>query len=171
MGCQTRFKGRLLQLDTLDVLRADGKPAGREVVRHPDTVCAAVFTRDREWVFVRQYRVAAQSLLLEVAGGLVDPGEDRDQAIERELREEIGYQSGRIQRLLEFWSMPGFCNQRMTCYLASEVELGRACPDEGESLQIVRVGAEEGLAMALDGRIADGNSITALLAAARILGL
>jgi ADP-ribose pyrophosphatase len=168
---QTRFKGRLLQLETLDVERIDGRPAGREVVHSPNAVCAAVFTRDREWVFVRQYRVAAESLLLEVAGGRIDPGEDPDQAIERELREEVGYQSGRILPLMQFWSTPGFCTQRMTCYLVDEAELGDSRPDEGEFLEIVRVGAEEGLAMVTDGRIADGASVAVVLAAARKLGL
>lgn len=171
LGRQTHFKGRLLQLDTLEVERMDGKPGQREVVHCDNAVCAAVLTRDRHWVFVRQYRVATASLLLEVAGGRIDPGEDPDRAIERELREEIGFRSGRIQRLMDFWSTPGFCDMRMTCYLVDEADLGDGCPDEGEFLEVVRVGLEEGLAMALDGRIGCGTSVTAVLAAARVLGL
>jgi len=167
----THFEGRLLKLEVVDVELPDGRPAQREIVHHPNAVCAAVFTREREWVFVRQFRVPAQSLLLEVPAGKIDPGEDPDRAIERELREEIGYRAGQITRLLEFWCTPGFCHERLTCYLVREAELGEGRPDDGEFLEVVRVGAEEGLAMALDGRLADAKSITAVLAGARQLGL
>jgi ADP-ribose pyrophosphatase len=141
------------------------------VVHHPDAVCAAVFTCDHQWVLVRQYRVAAGSLLLEVAGGRVDSGEEPDQAIERELREEIGYRSGRVRRLMEILPSPGFCNQRMFCYLVDQAELGENCLDEGESLQVIRVGAEEGVSLAMTGGIIDGTSVVVMLASARLLGL
>ena len=171
LGRQTHVRGRLLQLDVVDVELADGSRSTREIVYHPNAVCAAVFTLQRQWVFVRQYRVPAESLLVEVTAGKIDAGEDPDQAIERELREEIGYRSGKIQRLMEFWSTPGFCNERMTCYLVSEAELGPSQLDEGEFLEVVLVSAEEGLAMALDGRLSDAKSVAALLAGARVLGL
>jgi ADP-ribose pyrophosphatase len=167
----THFKGRLLQLDVMQVELADGSRSFREVVYHPNAVCAAVLTRQQEWVFVRQYRLPAEQLLLEVTAGKIDPGEDPDQAIERELREEIGFRSGKIHRLMEFWSTPGFCNERMTCYVVSEAELGQSRPDQGEFLEVVKVSAQEGLAMALDGRLSDAKSIAALLAGARFLGL
>lgn len=168
---QTHFKGRLLQLDVVDVELADGSRGVREVVYHPNAVCAAVLTRQQEWVFVRQFRLPAEALLLEVTAGKIDAGEDPDQAILRELREEIGYQSGQIHRLMEFWSTPGFCNERMTCYVVSDAQLGNSALDEGEFLEVVTVSAQEGLAMALDGRLADAKSVAAILAGARFLGL
>ncbi|MBT9584982.1 NUDIX hydrolase [bacterium] len=168
---QTHFKGRLLQLDVVDVELADGSRGVREVVYHPNAVCAAVLTRQQEWVFVRQFRLPAEALLLEVTAGKIDAGEDPDQAILRELREEIGYQSGQIHRLMEFWSTPGFCNERMTCYVVSDAQLGNSALDEGEFLEVVTVSAQEGLAMALDGRLADAKSVAAILAWARFLGL
>ena len=168
---KNHFSGRLLQLDVVDVELADGSRATRELVNHPNAVCAAVMTLQGEWVFVRQYRVPAQSLLVEVCAGKIDAGEDPDQAIERELREEIGYQSGKIERLMEFYSTPGFCNERMTCYLVHEAVLGENQLDPGEFLEVVRVSRQDGLAMALDGRLADAKSVAALLAGARFLGL
>lgn len=167
---KTHFKGKLLQLDVCQVELADGRQSQRELVLHPNAVCAAVLTRQGEWVFVRQFRLPADSLLLEVPAGKIDPGEDPDQAIVRELEEEIGWRSGRIERLLEFWSTPGFCNERMTCYLGTEADLGESRPDDGEFLEVLRVSREEGLAMAFDGRLSDAKSVTAVLAAARRLG-
>jgi ADP-ribose pyrophosphatase len=168
---ETRFQGKLLRLEVAEVQLADGSRAQRELVYHPNAVCAAVLTREQNWVFVRQYRVPTEQLILECTAGKIDGDEHPDRAIERELKEEIGYQSGKIQRLMEFWSSPGFCNERMTCYVVSDAVLGQSDLDEGEFLEVVQVGLQEGLAMALDGRLGDSKSIAAVLAAARFLGL
>lgn len=168
---RTEFRGKLLQLDSVQVELSDGRPALREVVWHPEAVCAAVLTPEREWVLVRQFRFPAQDLLLEVPAGKIDPGEDPDTAIWRELREEIGLVSGKVERLCQFWSTPGFCNEKMTTYVVTEAVLGPSQLDEGEFLEVERVELREGLIMALDGRVGDAKSILALLAAARHLGL
>jgi len=168
---ETRFQGKLLRLEVAEVELADGRRAQRELVYHPGAVCAAVLTREQNWVFVRQWRLPAEQLILECTAGKIDGDEHPDRAIERELREEIGYQSGKIQRLMEFWCTPGFCNERMTCYLVSDAILGESALDDGEFLEVVQVPLSEGLAMALDGRLGDAKSVVAVLAAARLLGL
>lgn len=168
---QTHFQGKLLRLEVAQVQLHDGSLAQREIVYHPNAVCAAVITTEQNWVFVRQYRVPTEQLILECTAGKIDGQEDPDRAIERELKEEIGFQSGKIQRLMEFWSTPGFCNERMTCYLVSEAVLGESQLDEGEFLEVVQVPLQEGLAMALDGRLGDAKSVAAVLAGARLLGL
>lgn len=167
----THFRGRLLQLDVLDVELADGSKTQREVVHHPHAVCAAVLTPEGEWVLVQQYRVPARQLLIEVPAGKIDPGEDPDKAIRRELEEEVGYRDGELIRLAEFWATPGFCTERMTCYLARNAVLSSNRPDHGEFLEVLRIPATEGLAWISSGRICDSKSITALLLGARHLGL
>lgn len=168
---QTHFEGKLLRLEVAEVELSNGKKASRELVYHPNAVCAAVLTKEKNWVFVRQWRVPTEGFILECTAGKIDGDEHPDRAIERELREEIGYVSGKIQRLMQFWSTPGFCNERMTCYVVSEAELGESALDEDEFLEVVHVPLEEGLAMALDGRLGDAKSVAAVLAAARFLRL
>jgi ADP-ribose pyrophosphatase len=167
----TQFSGKLLRLEVVQVELADGSRGMREIVYHPNAVCAAVLTVDKKWVFVRQYRVPAEELLLEVPAGKIDPGEDADEAVIRELQEEIGYKSGKVQKLMQFWSTPGFCNERMTAYLVSEAVLDTRHVIEDEFLEVEQVPLEEGIAMALDGRLSDAKSVAALLAGARVLGV
>ncbi len=171
LSTTSHFRGRLLQLDVLEVELADGGKAQREVVHHPHAVCAAVLTTEGEWALVEQYRVPAAQLLIEVPAGKIDPGENPDEAILRELEEEVGYQQGELIRLAEFWSTPGFCTERMTCYLARNAVLSSNRPDQGEFLEVLRIPAAEGLAWINSGRICDSKSITALLLGARHLGL
>lgn len=168
---RTHFEGKLLRLEVVQVELADGSRSVREIVYHPNAVCAAVLTVDKKWVFVRQYRVPAESLLLEVPAGKIDPGEDADAAVIRELQEEVGYKSGKVQKLMQFWSTPGFCNERMTAYLVSDAVLDERQIVEDEFLELVEVPLEEGIAMALDGRLSDAKSVAALLAGARVLGI
>ena len=166
-----QFRGKLLQLDVLEVELADGRPARREMVHHPHAVCAAVLTAQGEWALVEQFRVPTGQRLIEVPAGKIDPGEDPDQAILRELREEVCYEGGELVRLSEFWTTPGFCTERMTCYLATQAVLAQNRPDDGEFLEVLRVPAGEGLGWISSGRICDAKSITALLLGARYLGL
>jgi ADP-ribose pyrophosphatase len=166
---ETRFEGRLLRLEVVEVELANGSRSQRELVHHPNAVCAAVLTQEREWVFVRQFRVPTQDLLLEVPAGKIDPGEQPEGTIVRELQEEIGFQSGRVEKLLEFWCTPGFCTERMTAYLVQEAVLDQRQMVEDEFLEVLKVPYAEGIQMALDGRLSDAKSIATMLAAARFL--
>ena len=168
---ETHFRGSLLQLDVLKVRLQDGKIASREIVLHANAVCAAVFTKDGQGVLVKQFRKPTESLEIEVPAGKIDGGEDPDKAVVRELQEEIGYVEGKVEKLMDFWSSPGFCTERMTVYLVTEAVLGPHAPEEGEFLEIVTVPQEEMIAMAMDGRVSDAKSVAAILAAARKLGL
>jgi len=60
-------------------------------LRSPDWVNIVALTDDDELVLVEQFRHGVERLTLEIAGGMVDPGETPRQAAERELREETGY--------------------------------------------------------------------------------
>ena len=168
---QTLFEGTLLTLEVQQVQLPDGRQSRREIVYHPDAVCAVVVTPDRQTVLVRQYRKPVEGVLLEVPAGKIDPGEDPDQAILRELHEEVGMTGGRLEKLLEFYCTPGFCTESLTCYLVHDAVLGEARPDDGEFIEPVMMPLEDALKLTMDGSIRDAKSITSLLAAARRLGL
>ena len=168
---ETVFQGHLLEVKLLEVSLSDGSVARRELVYLPDAVCAAVVTREGQGILVRQFRKGVESLCLEVPAGRINPGEDPDLAIVRELREEIGYRSGKVQRLFDFWSSPGFCSERMTAYLVTDAELGPAQLDDGEFLELVSLPVAEMVQLAERGELSDVKSLATVLAAARHLHL
>lgn len=165
------FEGRLLTLEVHQVELEDGSRSSRELVFHPDAVCCVVVTRSLDTVLVRQYRKPVEAAILEIPAGKIDPGETAEQAAYRELREEVGFISGQVEHLMDFYSSPGFCNEKLGLFLATDAELGEQQLDEGEFLQLVTVPLAEAKQMALRGELGDSKTVAGILAAcARLEG-
>jgi ADP-ribose pyrophosphatase len=127
---------------------------------------------------VRQWRLAADDALLEIpAGGLDlhDDGskEDPDRAAERELEEETGLRAGSWRKLGAFYSAPGFTDELMHLYLATELtsvsEDGRLGPDEDERLILEWRPWQEAVTLAETGGIRDAKSIVGLFWLGRVM--
>ena len=120
---------------------------------------------------MRQWRLPANAALLEIpAGGLdiQDDGikEEPDVAARRELEEETGLRAGTWQKLGEFYSAPGFTDELMHLYLATDLAPasadGRLGPDEDERLILEWRPWQEAVAAVGRGEIRDAKSIVGL---------
>ena len=158
------------RVDTIE--RADGSRAERDVVGHPGAVAILAVDPDGEVLLVRQFRVPAGRVLLEIPAGTldVDPSsgavEDHALAARRELEEETGCRAGTWRLLTSFWTAPGFATELMHLYLATELTLANdnpLGPDEDERLLLERVPFADAVALAERGEIVDAKSIVALL--------
>jgi ADP-ribose pyrophosphatase len=134
----------------------------REIVRHPGAAVLLPVTSDRRVIFIRQFRYAAGETLLEVPAGTIDPGETPEETARRELVEETGYHSSRLEKLAEFFPSPGILAERMHLFLATELQKHEASPDEDESLQIVELPWEQALALEPGKDVLDAKTIVAL---------
>jgi len=169
-------RGRVLEFRIDTVERADGRRARREVAGHPGAVAIVALDPDERVLLVRQYRHPAGRVLLEIPAGTLDRDaatgapEDPDDAARRELEEETGYRAGRWERLVDFWTAPGFATERMFLYLATDLSPagdGRLGPDEDEALELVRLPWREAVAAAERGEMGDAKSLVGLLWLAR----
>lgn len=70
-------------------IRHDCPSCGWRLYRSPVTAVAAILTLGDRFVFSRRSREPARGLL-DLPGGFVDPGESAEQAMARELNEELG---------------------------------------------------------------------------------
>jgi ADP-ribose pyrophosphatase len=157
------YSGRVLDLDVDDVEEPSGVRARREVVRQPGSVATLPVLDDGRVVLVRQYRYAVGTDVWELPAGRRDPGETPGQAARRELEEEAGLSSSRLDPLLEFWTTPGFCDEVMHLFRATGLEAIPARPDEDERIELARFTLEEALAMISRGEIREGKTLVALL--------
>ena len=93
------FDGRMLHVRVDDVRMPSGRRTVREVVEHPGSVIVLPVTVDDDVLFVRQYRYAVDERVIELPAGLLDEGEDPENAARRELAEETGYDAGDLSLL------------------------------------------------------------------------
>jgi ADP-ribose pyrophosphatase len=157
------FKGRAFNVRIDTVLTVDGRESTREIVEH--SACIAVVAQDDngDILLVRQYRKAIEKELLEIPAGGIDPGEDPDTAVKRELQEEIGYLPGRILRLGGYYSSPGFSTEYLYLYLATDLRPSRLYAEDTPGIVTVRVKPRQIRKMITSGEICDSKSVAGLL--------
>jgi ADP-ribose pyrophosphatase len=156
------YRGRVVTLKKDTLRLPDGKEIQREVVTHPGAV-VVVAEEGGELLFVRQYRYAADESLLELVAGTREPGEDPAVTAGRELQEEAGFKAGKITKIGEFYSAPGFCSELLHLYLAEELTTSRLPGDEDEEIEVERYSLQEAVRMALAGDLRDAKTLAGVL--------
>jgi len=164
----TEFVGRLISLRVDEVERPDGRRAAREIVGHPGAVAILVWDGARLGM-VRQWRHAAGDVLLEIPAGTMEPGEDPKTTARRELGEEMGVAAAAWVTGPSFYTAPGFCTERLTLFLATELEETQVEAPDDEDVEQEWLPLAEALGAIEDGRIADAKSIAGILWLARRL--
>ena len=150
---------------------ADGRETSYAYIAAPRAAFVVPVTPAGDVVLVRQYRHPVRDWTLEVPAGSADDGETTREAAERELREEVGGSSERWRHLTTFYSSSAHLSLRSDIYLAENVALGEAHPEEDERVETVMLPLAEAVRQAREGAFAEGQTALALLLAGSALGL
>ena len=154
-----------------DRIREDsGSEYSREVVMHSGGTGGVALLEDGKIVLVRQYRHPAKKELLEIPAGKIDGDETPEICAAREIEEELGLRAGKMRKLTEFYSTPGFCAEKLYLYLATELQPTQQNLDHDEQVELVYVTLDEALLMVSSGEIEDAKTIIALLLVKQIYG-
>ena len=164
------FEGRVFAV-TVDTVREADKTYTREVVHHRGSAVILPAFDDGTIALVRQYRHPAVKYLLELPAGTLNNRERPDEGAARELEEELGLVAARLEKLCEFFVSPGFLEEKMWLYLATELRETKQSLEDDELIEIVRVPIRRALQMISDGEIEDAKTIIGLMYAAPRLGL
>jgi len=169
LGSEKVFAGRIFDV-TVDTVREGDVTYIREVVHHPGSAVILPAFDDGTIALVRQYRHPAVKYLLELPAGTLNDKERPEEGAARELEEELGVVAGKLEKLSEFFVSPGFCEEKMWLYLATELRETAQRLEEDEKIEVVRVPVGQALQMISDGEIEDAKTIIGLMLAAPRLG-
>jgi 8-oxo-dGTP pyrophosphatase MutT (NUDIX family) len=139
VGTEEVWSGRIASIRNDRFRHDDGEIVEREVVSHPGAVAVVAHDREQIWL-VRQPREAVDQYVLELpAGKLDEEGEDPLDTAKRELAEEIGKAAKNWRHLTTFYASPGFSDEEIHVYLATDLYDEQAHTDENERIEIVTV--------------------------------
>jgi ADP-ribose pyrophosphatase len=163
------FSGRVFDV-TVDTIREGDRTYIREVVHHPGSAVILPVLDDGTIALVKQYRHPAVKYLLELPAGTLNDRERPEVGAARELEEELGLVAGKLEKLSEFFVSPGFCEEKMWLYLATDLKQTEQRLEEDEVIEIVRLPIDRALQMISEGEIEDAKTIIGLLLAGPSLG-
>ena len=171
-GARRVYQGRVISLDIESVRFPDGTTGSLEMVRHPGAAAVLPLLsdpsrdRDPEILLVRQFRHAANDFIYEVPAGRLEAGESPRHCGERELREETGYTAARLDPLVSFYTTPGFTDELIHAFMASDLTRGPTSHEHDEFITVEGLRLSAALRMIAEGKIVDGKTIITLLFAA-----
>ena len=120
-------------------------------------------------ILVKQYRKAVEKFLLEIPAGKLEINEEPRVTAIRELKEETGYTTDKMEYLMEFYTSPGFTNEKIYLFLATDLVKGEADPDDGEFLEVEKYDMDTLIKMIERGEITDSKTIIGINLAKKYL--
>ena len=145
---QTVYQGSVLTVTKYHMRMPNGKEIERDIVERPESVLVLPVGRQGTVLLIEEYDLGAETWQLTLPGGTVtDPTPDgvRRQA-EVELREELGYRASKLEKLLDFYSHPGYIAHKVHLFVAHDLEWDPLEMEDGEEMKVQTFTVEEALA-------------------------
>ena len=157
------YEGKKIKLEVHDV-DIGGKIIKKEKIVHPGSVVIVALTDDCDMLFVRNKRFAVGEELFELPAGTIEKDETPLECAKRELLEETGYIAQKFKQLGDFYTSPGFLDEKIYMFFAFKLTKERpALLQDDEDLVLELVPDRDVFEMIRKGQIKDGKSITTIL--------
>jgi len=158
-------QGRVFLMVRENVTLDNGVSTDLDYIEHPGAAAIVPLIASGEVLLIKQYRHALKQYIWEIPAGTLDPGEPVMECARRELIEETGYAAEVWRKLGEITPVPGYSDERVHLFLASELTAARQELDADEVLAVHRMPLARALDMITRGDIQDAKTICALLLA------
>ena len=162
------YQGRVINVDQDSVRFPDGSVGVLEMIRHPGAAAVVPFlddpsSPDPRVLLIHQFRHAADGMLWEIPAGTLELGEPPEACARRELTEEAGMEAGKLVRLTTIFTTPGFTDERIHLYLATDLTPAALAREADEFITVHEKRWSEVGKMIKSGKIRDGKSLCSLM--------
>lgn len=161
----TVFTGRIIRLTLERVTLPNARALDMEIVHHPGGAAVVALDAGHRVALLRQYRHAVGGWVWELPAGKLDPGEAPALTARRELLEETGVSATQWSALGNVISSPGVFTERVHLFLAQDLSLADAQPEEHEVFELHWLPLEMALERAATGEFNDAKTVCGLFRA------
>lgn len=140
-------------------------PNGAELNYHwiektPVVVVLPIFSN--RIMMVKQYRYPIRSYSLELPAGHIKANETPEECAIRELKEETGFTTNKIKKLLSYNPSTEYSDQIYHIFIARDLVEGKPNREFYEVIDVELLPMDTVIKKILDGTITDGRTITAV---------
>lgn len=136
---------------------------GKEIVVHPGAVVILPLIDPQHIVMIQNHRVAVNQVLWELPAGTLEESEFPLMCAKRELEEETGFRAKNFKELTWFYTTPGFTDEKITAFVATDLKQTKQKLDPGEQITVEIISFTQALDMMKKGQIVDAKTILTLL--------
>lgn len=156
------YSGDYLNLINIEVELPNGNKANRDIIKHPGACAVIAFLNESSIILIEQFRKPLEKNILEIPAGKIDKNEEPILCAHRELEEETGYKAKEMTYLGSIATAPGFCDEIIHLYKATDLYKGIKSCDEDEFTQVKIFSLDEVKHMIKQGEIIDTKTISIL---------
>lgn len=159
------YEGTILNVYKDYMEFANGNSAQWDFIHHDGAAAVVPVMDDGRILMVKQFRNALERDTLEIpAGKLDDPKEPGLVCASRELEEETGYRSEKLEWLITLRTTVAFCDEKIEIFVARDLIPSRQHLDEDEYVDVKAYTIDELKEMIFSGKIEDSKTMAAILA-------
>ena len=159
---KTIYKGRVFTLALDNITLPNGVVTEIDIIRHPGASAMVPMLNKNTVLLIKQYRYAAGGFIWEIPAGTLNPGESPLECAKRELIEETGYSADKLEKLTEIVPVPGYSDERIHIFLATDLKKAVQNLDRDEMLNVHEVKMNAAFEMIAKGEIIDSKTISGL---------
>jgi ADP-ribose pyrophosphatase len=125
-----------------------GREIERDIVERPESVLVLPVGQQNNVILIEEYDLGASALQLTLPGGKVIDSSPYGiwQKAQTELREETGFRAGKLEKLLDFYSHPGYIAHKVHLLIAYDLEWDPLEMEDGEEIRVHTFTLDEALA-------------------------
>ena len=145
---ENKYSGKF-KIEEVTVQKGD-EQFKTEVFDRGNSIGALVYnTETKKYIFTEQYRAGAEGLMIEIVAGKIDDGEKPQDAVKREIAEEVGYKVDNILHITDMYLSPGGSKEVMALfYVEVSEKISEGGGVDGEDIKIV-----EAIDLGLNGNV------------------
>ena len=161
---ELKYQGTILKMYE-DTVNVNGHEAKWDFIHHDGAAAVVAVNHDGKILMVRQYRNALDRYTLEIPAGKLDyPGEPMIDCAYRELEEETGFKTEKLEYLLSLNTTIAFCDEAIDVFLARNLIPSEQHLDPDEEIEVEEWELSDLLDLIYSGKMTDGKTVASILA-------